>query len=139
MITAFCALVDFILAVFPISLLWNLQMKLKVKVSLSIVMGLGVFLEVYLVLIAASIPTLRPLMGTRRPETTTYYNFKPKDWTSMEQSGGSDRRSSNRGRGFVSLMSPTTDDGVMSSAMDTYSLKEKDGCEVRVGSAGDRA
>ncbi|PQE27620.1 integral membrane protein [Rutstroemia sp. NJR-2017a BBW] len=39
---AFCALVDFILAVFPTTLLWNLQMKLKMKVSLSIVMGLGV-------------------------------------------------------------------------------------------------
>ncbi|PQE26949.1 integral membrane protein [Rutstroemia sp. NJR-2017a BVV2] len=148
---AFCALVDFVLAVFPISLLWNLQMKLKMKVSLSIVMGLGIFraqelvptkynsLEVYLVLIAASIPTLRPLMGTRRPETTTYYNFKPKDWTSMEQSGGLDRRSLNRGGRFVSLMSPSTDDVVMLSAMDTHSIKEKDGCEVRAGSAEDRA
>ncbi|KAM3069128.1 hypothetical protein ACMFMG_010653 [Clarireedia jacksonii] len=96
-------------------------------------------LEVYLVLIAASLPTLRPLMGTRKPETTTYYNLKPKDWTSMGQSGGSDTRSSNRGGRFVSLISPSTDDIVMSSAMDNYSIVEKDGLEVKVGGVLDRA
>jgi hypothetical protein len=78
-------------------------------------------------------------MGTRRPETNTYYNFKPNNWTSTEQSGGLDRRSSNKGGRFVSLMSPSTDDVVMSSEMETHSIKEKDDCEVRVGGAGDRA
>jgi hypothetical protein len=58
----------------------------------------------------------------------------------MGQSGGSDRRSSNRGGRFVSLMSPSTDDVVMSSAMDNHPIMEKDGCEVRVGgSTEDRA
>ncbi|KAH7123585.1 integral membrane protein [Dendryphion nanum] len=89
-----CSLVDLILALFPTSLFWNLNMKISTKISLSILMGLGVFamvcsikktielraidekddptyamcdlaiwwtLEAYMVLLAASIPTLRPL------------------------------------------------------------------------------
>ncbi|KAI1138228.1 hypothetical protein F5Y05DRAFT_385542 [Hypoxylon sp. FL0543] len=90
-----CSLVDLILALFPASLFWNLNMELKQKVSLSFMMGLGIFamvasivktinlraftdmtdltyamakvaiwwtLEAYLVLLAVSIPTLRPIL-----------------------------------------------------------------------------
>ncbi|KAI0096316.1 hypothetical protein F4776DRAFT_651703 [Hypoxylon sp. NC0597] len=89
-----CSLVDLILAVFPVSLFWNLKMETKQKLSLSCMMGLGIFamaasiiktinlraftdttdltyamarlaiwwtLEGYLVLLAVSIPTLRPI------------------------------------------------------------------------------
>ncbi|KAI0839113.1 hypothetical protein F5Y06DRAFT_303274 [Hypoxylon sp. FL0890] len=90
-----CSLVDLILALFPASMFWNLNMELKQKVSLSCMMGLGIFamiasilktinlraftdmtdltyamgqlaiwwtLEAYLVLLAVSIPTLRPIL-----------------------------------------------------------------------------
>ncbi|KAI1764979.1 integral membrane protein [Hypoxylon sp. FL1150] len=59
--SSICSAVDLILAIFPASLFWNLNMELKQKVSLSIIMGLGILLEAYLVLLAASIPSLRPL------------------------------------------------------------------------------
>ncbi|PQE28129.1 integral membrane protein [Rutstroemia sp. NJR-2017a BBW] len=36
-----CSLVDMLLALFPASLFWSLQMKLRMKISLSILMGLG--------------------------------------------------------------------------------------------------
>lgn len=97
-----CSLVDLILAVFPASLFWNLQMHWKQKIFLSLIMGLGIFamiasiiktvnlqaitqredltyamaklaiwwtLEAYLVLIAVSIPTIRPIL--RAPTTIT--------------------------------------------------------------------
>ncbi|KAF2658530.1 hypothetical protein K491DRAFT_676349 [Lophiostoma macrostomum CBS 122681] len=66
-----CSAVDLVLACFPASLFWKLQMKISTKISLSILMGLGVLrdvrfgylvLEAYMVLLAASIPTLRPLI-----------------------------------------------------------------------------
>ncbi|KAI2632713.1 hypothetical protein GGS26DRAFT_557177 [Hypomontagnella submonticulosa] len=37
-----CSLVDLILAVFPASLFWNLQMHWKQKIFLSLIMGLGI-------------------------------------------------------------------------------------------------
>ncbi|KAG8208466.1 Integral membrane protein [Trichophyton interdigitale] len=94
-----CSAVDLVLAVFPASLLWNLNMEMKKKISLSLLMGLGIIamiasiiktvqlqaitakadityamahlatwwtLEAYLVIIATSIPTLRPIMSTNR-------------------------------------------------------------------------
>ncbi|KAI0384613.1 hypothetical protein F5Y04DRAFT_277339 [Hypomontagnella monticulosa] len=97
-----CSLVDLILAVFPASLFWNLQMHWRQKVFLSLIMGLGIFamiasiiktinlqaitqrqdltyamarlaiwwtLEAYLVLIAVSIPTIRPIL--RAPSIAT--------------------------------------------------------------------
>jgi hypothetical protein len=39
--TAVCSLVDLMLAIFPASLFWNLNMEWKAKLSLSILMGLG--------------------------------------------------------------------------------------------------
>ncbi|KAI1455341.1 hypothetical protein F4805DRAFT_476876 [Annulohypoxylon moriforme] len=90
-----CCLVDFVLALFPTSLFWNLKMGLKQKFPLSFMMGLCIFamvasmvraiylrslaetydatyamarlaiwwtLEAYLVLLAVSIPTLRPIL-----------------------------------------------------------------------------
>ncbi|KAJ2990678.1 hypothetical protein NUW58_g2640 [Xylaria curta] len=38
-----CSVVDLILALFPASLFWKMNMKLKQKISLSIFMGLGIF------------------------------------------------------------------------------------------------
>ncbi|KAI1192654.1 integral membrane protein [Nemania serpens] len=40
---AICSAVDLILALFPASLFWKMNMKLKQKISLSIFMGLGIF------------------------------------------------------------------------------------------------
>ncbi|KAI0015524.1 integral membrane protein [Xylariomycetidae sp. FL0641] len=100
-----CSLVDLVLAVYPMSLFWNLMnMKWKQKLSLSVLMGLGAFsmvasivktvqlqaitqtadltyamanlaiwwsLEAYLVLIAVSIPTIRPILkGNSLPSHT---------------------------------------------------------------------
>ncbi|RYP12168.1 hypothetical protein DL767_011373 [Monosporascus sp. MG133] len=95
-----CSAVDLILALFPTSLFWNLNMEWKQKASLSVIMGLGIFamvasiiktvhlravtvtddltyamaelaiwwtLEAYLVLFAASIPTLRPVFRAKKP------------------------------------------------------------------------
>ncbi|RAL62731.1 hypothetical protein DID88_004574 [Monilinia fructigena] len=89
---SYCSFIDLILALFPISIFWNLQLKLGLKVFLCIIMGLGIVamvasivktvelgtlshtkdstydssyiliwyaLEMYLVIIAASIPTLK--------------------------------------------------------------------------------
>lgn len=39
---AYSSFTDFILALFPITVLWDLQMKIRVKVSLAIIMGLGI-------------------------------------------------------------------------------------------------
>ncbi|CAG8979939.1 hypothetical protein HYALB_00013362 [Hymenoscyphus albidus] len=61
--TAVCSLTDLLLSVFPASLFWSLSMPRKTKVSLSILMGLGIFIEGFVVLIGASIPTLRPLLN----------------------------------------------------------------------------
>ncbi|KAI1277557.1 integral membrane protein [Xylaria sp. FL0933] len=94
-----CSVVDLILAIFPASLFWNLNMKLGRRISLSALMGLGIFaliasviktiklqaitqtddltyamadlaiwwtLEAYLVLIAVSIPTLKPIISTSK-------------------------------------------------------------------------
>ena len=41
-VTAFSALVDFTLAVFPATLFWNLRLKINLKISLSVLMGLGI-------------------------------------------------------------------------------------------------
>ncbi|KAA8565430.1 hypothetical protein EYC84_009290 [Monilinia fructicola] len=95
---SYCSFIDLTLALFPISIFWNLQLKLGLKVFLCIIMGLGVVamvasivktvelgklshtkdstydtsyiliwyaLEMYLVIIAASIPTLNPLSLAR--------------------------------------------------------------------------
>ncbi|KAI0480022.1 integral membrane protein [Xylaria cf. heliscus] len=102
-----CSAVDLILAIFPASLFWNLNMEWKQKASLSALMGLGVFamvasivktiklqaitetedltyamaelaiwwtLEAYLVLIAVTIPTLRPIIGTGKSVSITSPN-----------------------------------------------------------------
>ncbi|PLB51569.1 integral membrane protein [Aspergillus steynii IBT 23096] len=94
-----CCAVDFVLAIFPASMFWKLNMEWKKKFSLSFLMGLGIFamiasvvktiqlraiavtddqthamanlaiwwtLEAYLVILAASIPTLRPIVTAPR-------------------------------------------------------------------------
>ncbi|KAL4869524.1 hypothetical protein BDV12DRAFT_196154 [Aspergillus spectabilis] len=94
-----CCVVDLVLAAFPASMFWNLNMEWKKKVSLSCLMGLGLFamiasivktvqlraiaatddlthamahlsiwwtLEANLVVLAASIPTLRPIVAAPR-------------------------------------------------------------------------
>ncbi|KAI1630918.1 hypothetical protein F4809DRAFT_634625 [Biscogniauxia mediterranea] len=92
-----CSMVDLMLALFPASLFWNLNMEWKQKAFLIGIMGLGVFamiasivktiqlqaltqtddltyamaklaiwwtLEAYIVLVAVSIPTIRPILKT---------------------------------------------------------------------------
>ncbi|KAL3481359.1 hypothetical protein BJX99DRAFT_271289 [Aspergillus californicus] len=95
-----CCAVDLVLAFFPASMFWNLNMEWKRKLSLSCLMGLGIFamvvsvvrtvqlkaigsdltydmanlsiwwtLEAYLVILAASIPTLRPILPSSLSRT----------------------------------------------------------------------
>ncbi|KAI0472778.1 integral membrane protein [Xylariaceae sp. FL0804] len=101
-----CSLVDLLLATYPASLFWDLNMQWKQKASLSFIMGLGIFsmiasivktvnlraitetddltyamaklaiwwtLEAYFVLIAVSIPTIKPIL--KGPSTSTDGSF----------------------------------------------------------------
>ncbi|EFQ97744.1 integral membrane protein [Nannizzia gypsea CBS 118893] len=103
-----CSLVDLVLAIFPASIFWNLNMELKKKISLSLLMGLGVIamiasiiktiqlqaitatadityamahlatwwtLEAYLVIIATSIPTLKPIVSRKRDGSSKKSNI----------------------------------------------------------------
>lgn len=100
---------DLVLALFPVVIVWKLNMKLSQKISLAILMGLGVFamvgsilktvylpsvgsrvnytyhtapliiwwtVEGYLVIIAASIATLRPLLKKRTKNTSASENSR---------------------------------------------------------------
>ncbi len=40
--TAYSSFSDVVLAVFPTTVLWNLQMERRIKISLAFVMGLGI-------------------------------------------------------------------------------------------------
>ncbi|RYP63323.1 hypothetical protein DL769_006995 [Monosporascus sp. CRB-8-3] len=122
-----------ILALFPTSLFWNLNMEWKQKVSLSVIMGLGIFamvasiiktvhlraitatddltyamaelaiwwtLEAYLVLLAVSIPSLRPVLKAKKPgsqrwvtggrENSSFHSLKRARASNKNNSSGLD-------------------------------------------------
>lgn len=39
---AYSSFSDVVLAIFPVTVLWNLQMERRIKISLAFVMGLGI-------------------------------------------------------------------------------------------------
>ncbi|MCJ1398245.1 hypothetical protein MMC11_001442 [Xylographa trunciseda] len=55
---AYSALCDFSLAVFPIFIMWNLQMRLKRKIAICCVMGLGIFAVVCAIIKITTLPEL---------------------------------------------------------------------------------
>ncbi|KAK2603347.1 hypothetical protein N8I77_009811 [Diaporthe amygdali] len=59
---AWSAFTDFVLAVFPATILWNLQMKRSKNISIMLLMGLGFFIEADLVIMAACAPALPKLV-----------------------------------------------------------------------------
>ncbi|RKK97232.1 hypothetical protein BFJ71_g7444 [Fusarium oxysporum] len=56
------AFLDFYLAVYPAITLWKLLMPLKKKLILSLALGMGVVVEGNLIIIAACIPVLQPIL-----------------------------------------------------------------------------
>ncbi|RAL11831.1 uncharacterized protein BO97DRAFT_453454 [Aspergillus homomorphus CBS 101889] len=111
-----CSAVDLVLAAFPASMFWGLNMEKKRKISLSCLMGLGVFamiasivktvqlraitsqadltyamahlaiwwtLEAYFVLIATSIPTLRPIVTRTTRHSRSVSSKKPSRLNSL--------------------------------------------------------
>ncbi|XXH04441.1 hypothetical protein Hte_010857 [Hypoxylon texense] len=90
---------DLTLAIFPAILVWRLQMKLSQKVSLAALMGLGVLVEGYLVIIATSIVTLRPLLKERTKNTDASGN------THSRRTIGSSGP-----KGYISTTDPAADD-----------------------------
>ncbi|KAL4938138.1 hypothetical protein BDV06DRAFT_215342 [Aspergillus oleicola] len=78
---------DFLLALLPWTIVWNLQMKTKEKMGVAIAMSLGEMVpllnwaavEDALTIIAASIPTLKPLLTKFFPSSTIQesYNMLP--------------------------------------------------------------
>ncbi|KAI4114951.1 MAG: hypothetical protein LQ345_004365 [Seirophora villosa] len=57
----FGAITDLLYALFPILIVWPLQIPRKRKFHLAGIMCLGSFTEMYVIIIAGSLPTLRPL------------------------------------------------------------------------------
>ena len=43
---SWCAATDLILALYPITIFWNLQMRLRIKIGICVLLGLGVFTSV---------------------------------------------------------------------------------------------
>ncbi|KAL6233762.1 hypothetical protein BDW75DRAFT_251840 [Aspergillus navahoensis] len=81
---AYSGLQDFLLALLPWTIVWNLQMKKKEKMGVAFAMSLVPLLnwaavEDSLTIIASSIPTLRPLLTKIFPSTTSQesYNMLP--------------------------------------------------------------
>ncbi|CAD6567800.1 MAG: hypothetical protein ASARMPRED_001148 [Alectoria sarmentosa] len=74
-VSVFC---DWALASLPIVFMWNLQMSIKLKVGICVLMGMGFFLEETIGIIAACIPTLKPLFDTslRFPWSTRGWSRK---------------------------------------------------------------
>ncbi|CAI7652617.1 unnamed protein product [Penicillium viridicatum] len=59
---AFSAFVDLFLAIYPGVVLFKLQMSLRKKIALTSAFGLGAIVEANVVVIAACIPTLQPML-----------------------------------------------------------------------------
>ncbi|QSZ36205.1 hypothetical protein DSL72_007331 [Monilinia vaccinii-corymbosi] len=64
----YCSFIDLTLALFPISIFWNLQIKLSLKIYLCIIMGLGV------IAMAASIVKTVELGSHTHTTDSTYDN-----------------------------------------------------------------
>ncbi|KAL8895851.1 MAG: hypothetical protein Q9207_007983 [Kuettlingeria erythrocarpa] len=60
-IASYWAFLDFALAIIPVDIIWKLQLSTKKKVGLSLLLSMGILIEMNVIIIAASIPTLRPL------------------------------------------------------------------------------
>ncbi|KAK3487188.1 hypothetical protein B0T13DRAFT_521415 [Neurospora crassa] len=56
------AFLDFYLAIYPATVLWKLQMHTKKKLALCCALGMGLVIEGNLIIIAACIPILQPLV-----------------------------------------------------------------------------
>ncbi|PYI20414.1 hypothetical protein BO99DRAFT_442240 [Aspergillus violaceofuscus CBS 115571] len=56
---AFNAFADLALAIFPIAVFWHVRLPLKIKLGVLAVMGAGIWIEMYLIIICATLPTLR--------------------------------------------------------------------------------
>ncbi|KAL4821725.1 hypothetical protein BDW67DRAFT_189705 [Aspergillus spinulosporus] len=89
---AYSGLQDFLLAILPWTIVWNLQMKKKEKLGVAFAMSLVPLLnwaavEDSLTIIASSIPTLRPLLTKIFPSTTSQesYNMLPPPPPSYEK------------------------------------------------------
>ncbi|KAL8933608.1 MAG: hypothetical protein Q9211_005685 [Gyalolechia sp. 1 TL-2023] len=57
--------VDLALAIYPMFLFWDLRIKFVKKMLLSLLFAFGIVTEMYLVLLAGSLPGLRPLFNKR--------------------------------------------------------------------------
>ncbi|KAL8987460.1 MAG: hypothetical protein Q9177_003327 [Variospora cf. flavescens] len=70
----FLAFTDACLAVIPITIVQKLQLSLKKKAGLSVLLGMGIFNEVFVLIVAACIPTLRPLFLAllKRPSSEAF-------------------------------------------------------------------
>ncbi|KAL8831346.1 MAG: hypothetical protein Q9170_005339 [Blastenia crenularia] len=75
------ALTDILLVVYPMVLFWSLQLKTTKKVALSALFGCGILVDMYVVFIAGSVPTLRPffkkyIRKTTLPKYRRYSNHR---------------------------------------------------------------
>ncbi|KAL8763146.1 MAG: hypothetical protein Q9184_000991 [Pyrenodesmia sp. 2 TL-2023] len=74
---SFGAVTDLLYALFPILIIWPLQMPRKRKYQLAGIMCLGAFTEMYVIIIAGSLPTLRPLF---QATVATYHSHKQREY-----------------------------------------------------------
>ncbi|KAL8650283.1 MAG: hypothetical protein Q9210_003916 [Variospora velana] len=90
---SFLAFTDICLAVIPITIVQKLQLSLKKKAGLSILLGMGIFNEVFVLIVAACIPTVRPLflILLKRPSSEAFRHHKK----SYHSHSGSSHRARN--------------------------------------------
>ncbi|EFY92846.1 integral membrane protein [Metarhizium acridum CQMa 102] len=90
---------DFALAVFPVTVLWNLHMEWRLKMSLMFFMGLGALTEQFCIIIAACIPPMRSLFVNIYRKV---FNIQSTHDASSNKTGGTKSR-----RGYVNQPSQT--------------------------------
>ncbi|KHN94283.1 uncharacterized protein MAM_07812 [Metarhizium album ARSEF 1941] len=102
---SFSVFSDFALAIFPITVVWNLQMEWRLKMSLMFYMGLGALTEQFCIIIAACIPPMRSLFVNMYRKIFNIQSTH--DASSSSRTGGTKCR-----RGYVNQPSQNEEHGL---------------------------